>query len=650
MSTMTAENYKELLDEYDNAYYNLDDPLISDEEYDALKNRWLGLLVANGEEESTVPGTASSKFDKVAHIYPITSLDKIHEKADLEGKMSAFVEGVVQPKLDGLTIVVYGKGTLHPDKAIWASRGDGHIGEDLTVACQKVPNLKAIDGIAYRAEVFMPKSKFDLANQRRLADGKEPFKNTRNAAAGMLRNLDVDKIDGLDYFAYNILGSTKTNTAQLELLKALGIKTVPSKKYVESTMVKASDFIMSFGEERKKLDYDTDGMVIKCDLENSLEMFGSTGHHPKDAVAFKYPTEGVWTTLTDIVWQVGRTGAVSPVAVFKPIDLLGSTVTRATLHNWAYLDAMGVHINDEVYVIKANEVIPRIMDYRSCQYVLPVNTTDGIVNKSISYKPEIPTRCPVCGELLTMEAKSLTCNNTHCPAKLVSVISHMGSKHALNIDGLSNKTIEKMFSMGMLNHKMDLFHLTAEQIAKLDGYTINSATKLYDKIQAALVDVPFDKALYASGVPTMGRTASKDISKAFRNVDELIHDVIHCRSAKLVTIPGIGEVMAGYIAGNLMLIEEMFSTIKSINYPSGTVVPAGEKKTFVITGALYKGTRDLYKDLIESKGHKLAGSVSKSTHYLVTNEESSTSKRIKADQLGIPIIDENALLSLLATL
>ena len=641
---MSIEELKELLDQYDHAYYNLDESLISDVEYDALKERYLHMIAG---VENVVGGSASKQFNRVPHQYPILSLEKVKDRGTLNSKMVEFETGVIQPKLDGLTIVVYGKNTLGPNP-IWATRGSGTEGEDVSLTASQIPGLVPIDNIIYRAEIFMPKAKFKEINAERIANGEEPFSNPRNAAAGMIRQLDPSKVKGLTYYAYNIVGSALSEEKQLELLKLAGIRVVSSRTYENKvgSMQRALEWVINFSkEDREKLPYEIDGMVIKSNLPNSLERFGSTGHHPKNAVAFKYPTEAKWSILRDVQWQLGKNGQVTPVALFDPIDLMGSTVSRATLHNEDYIRALKLYINCDVSVTKANEIIPKIIDAKYDK-----NDSKG------GYKAiHTPTHCPVCSHMLIKDGANLFCRNILCQGTIIAQIDHMAKKEALNIDGLSVKTITKMFDMGYLNSKFDIFNVTVEQIEKLDGFARPSAEKLYKNIQDARVKVPFDKFLYAAGIPLLGRTASKDIARFFCKKNSadpyqaLIADMLVGNSTGLFSINGIGDSIVNNLKDNVETLNLLKKYI-IIDYNGlATSAKAQHQYTFVITGALYHGTRDAYKERIEALGHKLSGSVSKKTDYLVTNEQTMTTKRQKAEELGIPIIDETEFLELLKT-
>lgn len=627
---VSLEDLKSMLEYHDDLYYNQDSPELSDEEYDNLKSQYLRRVLLG---EDKIPGEASDKFAKVKHLAGIKSLDKINTDAEVLKALDTFEEGDVTIKLDGLTIVVYGKGTLYKDKAVWATRGSGTEGEDVSHTCAKVPGLKAIDDIVYRCEVYMLKSEFERINKRRIAKGLEPFKNPRNAAAGMIRNLDADKVEGLRYLAYRIIDSPLKHTEQLKLLKSHGIQVVPHVEYNSINKDKAFKFITTYDTTyRNQLPMEIDGLVIQSDMPDSIKYYGETGHHPKDAFAYKFSSQGAWTTLTDVIWQVGRLGTVSPVAVFDSVDILGSTISRATLHNISYIKSLDLKIGSSIYVIKANDVIPRVSKVEK--------------PKGLSEEIAEPRICPVCYSDLTKVNDMLYCTSVSCPSKLVAQIAHMAKKEALNIEGLSTKTIEKIFDAGLLNNIYDIFSLYRTDLKNKVGFTENGADKLVNTITSSLNNVPFDKFLYATCVPLLGRTASKEIAKVYDNINNL-YDAIDFRNFDtLKSIPGIGDEICESLFTNRKMIK-FLSNYCNITYNARSTITSGNSYNFVITGALNYGTRDQYEATLTAKGHTLQRSVAKSTDFLVTNDQERTTKRIKAEQLGTKIITEYELLELL---
>lgn len=630
----SIDDLKNLVDYHDDLYYNHDNPELSDEEYDNLKAQYLRRVLMG---ETVVPGDASDKFSKVAHLSGIKSLEKINTDAEVIKAIDYFEEGDVTVKLDGLTIVVYGRGTLYPYSAVWATRGNGSEGEDVSHTCAKVPGLKAVDGIIYRCEVYMPKSEFEAINKDRIANGLEPFKNPRNAAAGMIRNLDANKVRGLRYLAYRIIDSPLKHTEQLELLNKHGIKTVPCVKFDKTSSEQAVKFITSYSElYRDKLPMEIDGLVIQSDREDSISYYGETGHHPKDAVAYKFSSQGQWTKLTDVLWQVSRMGQVTPVGVFEPVSILGSTITKATLHNVSYIRALDLKIGSSIHVIKANDVIPRIAKIRE--------TNDPC------FDIEEPNKCPVCLNKLSKVNDTLFCDSLTCSAKIIAQVAHMAKKDALNIDGLSTKTIEKLFDRGLLDDKYDIFDLSVRILSGLDGFTEHSAQKLVSTIEKARFDVPFDKFLYATGVPLLGRRVSKDIAKVYNNVNDFIYEISVGKFDKIKAIPGIGDEICTQLSHGHSLVSNL-SAYCTIQYNDTsrhtTSVFWSNPYNFVITGALVHGTRAQYESMINASGHCLQSSVNKKTDYLVTNDNERTTKRIKAEQLGVKIITETEFLEVL---
>jgi DNA ligase (NAD+) len=421
MKIKEVENLKKLLDYHNNLYYNKDTPEISDPEYDALKAKYIEV---SGQEYDYVPGEA--QFSKAKHLYSVRSLGKVNTLEDLHKEMERLVPFVIEPKFDGLTLVAYDTDTM-------VTRGDGIVGELVTSTAKHIENLKKVSeyipkGAGIRMEVFMTKDAFKSINSEREEKGLKLFKNARNAAAGILRSKDTTNTDKLTYMAYNVLGSTASETVQLEWLCDNGFLTTEfyccdTKEGIDD----AIEFVKDF--DREDLEYEIDGLVIKSNKPDSLALYGETGHHPKNAVAYKFPAEGKWTKLKGITWQVGRTGKITPVAELEPVDIGGSAITRATLHNRAIIKVLGITEGCEVFVIKANDVIPAIINVRNINPLRKIK--DCII-------------CPECGSELVEEGDQLYCKNAECSAQLSNQIVHMASRDALNIEGLSTETVNKI--------------------------------------------------------------------------------------------------------------------------------------------------------------------------------------------------------------
>ncbi len=630
---MSIEDIKQLIDNYDHAYYNDSEPIISDAEYDALKEQYLELT--EEDEYDYVPGEVST--NKVQHTSPILSLGKVKigEQDKLKSELIRLgvnkPEGIfIEPKFDGLTIVRYPDGKC-------VSRGNGHVGEDVTLACSKISDLLFCSNDIIRTEVLMPKSEFQVINKQRIANGLEPFKNPRNAASGMLRNLDTSKVKGLLAYAYDIIDTDIPHDAAICRLEHNDdIRCTPYWHFTD--IEEAMDFINNF--DRDSLDYEIDGLVVKSNIPNSLKVFGSTGHHPKNAIAIKFVAEEQWTTLKQITWQVGRTGQLTPVAEFEPIDIMGSVVSRATLHNIDIISALGlfaINENTQVKVTKANDVIPAV-----------IAVQNGDTGETIC----IPKTCPVCGSTI----ENGYCVNKSCKEKLVATAVHMVGREALDIAGLSEETIRKMYDAIPLDitHPFFIFCWTQDElIENIEGYQTKSAQKLVSEFESKLMQVKMSKLLIASCMPFVGKTSSKLLAKNFKSLKSLEADIYENNGEKILSINGIGpeayQSMKKHYKTNviplLRILEEEYRTSIISEYEEPYVMDK-KQLTFVITGAFDK-PRTYYKDLIEKAHHKCTGSVSKKTDFVLAGEEAG-SKLDKAKDLNIPIITtEQELIDLL---
>lgn len=639
-----------LLKYHDDLYYNQDAPVLSDAEYDELKRQYVELY----GEYDYVPGEASADSVKFEHPVRVTSLDKVQvtEVDKLKAHLERLWPVIIQPKMDGLTLVSYPDN----DEVIMGTidykhvtRGNGTIGEIVT---SKV--YAGVDGIgttgiivhkAVRSEVVMLKQYFDPINKKRIAEGKEPFKNLRNAAAGMLRNKDVSKVEGLKAFAYNIISEEEnfcTAEQQIEILKDWKWNTVDT--YIPKTIDEAIEYITTYDEKyRDDLEYEIDGLVIK---HNGNKKFGQTAHHPNNAIAVKFEAEGGWTTLNRVVWQVGRTGKIVPVAEFEPIEILNAEVTRATLHNYGIMKAMdliailhkGKYHNPltKVYVIKANDVIPKIIK------VEQPDVTDSNIYMDLIHEP---TCCPECKGEVEKLNDQLFCINPDCPAKLQGQIELLASRDALNIEGLSEMTIEKMIQY-VKENKLDLFRpldftlpfwFTYEEILKLPGFAPVSAKKLYDNIQKAK-DTELKRFIYASNIPLIGRSASEAMANTLLTVEALVEEIDNFE--KTSQIPDFGPKMINslkkYGQGHFSLLWDAGVRPRPVEK---VVKKADVQLTIVITGAFDIPRKEI-ETMIKDAGHKTSGSVSKKTSYLLASPgEEGTTKYIKAKELDIPIIN-----------
>ncbi len=612
------------LNYHDNLYYNKDNPEISDAEYDALKDTYVKLY----GEYNYVPGEA--QFKKYTHQFPIKSLSKVNNENDLRKELIRLTPGIIEYKYDGLTLVYY------PDGAI-VSRGNSLIGENLRDTATRVLNLPKIsqedskiilDGLPIRLEAFMTKKSFEKLNKEREEQGLELFSNARNAVAGILRNKEIKNVKGISYRAYNIVGSDESEEDQLEILKDLGFKVDDWFYYDKNGIEEAIEYIKNIN--RDELEFEIDGMVIKSNKQNSLKLFGETEHHPKNACSYKFPNFGKWSILKSITWQTGRTGRITPVAEIEPVEILGSIIERATLHNIGYIKALDLQLFDKIYVVKNNDVIPGVIKCEHNENSVPIK----IINK-----------CPSCGfDLITINDQ-LFCGNNDCQAKLLFRTKHLASRDALNIENLNEQTIQKFIYKGYINKPWDVFNITIEQILKCDGFAKKSAEKLYKNIQNAR-NCDFNRAIYATGIELIGKKVSKDIAKEFKSYENLLESFKKGDlGSRLSNINGIGDNIISSFISNLgdlntlvgyLDINKIEKKKESMNYKSLDNV------TFVVTGKVetFKNRKEL-ESLITSLNGKLSSAVSSKTNFLINNNiTSTTGKNKKAMELGVEIISE----------
>lgn len=645
-ATLQEANYR---------YYVLDDPKIQDFEYDRLL-RELEELEATypewaSEDSPTkrVGGEALSQFEKVTHPVPLMSLqdvfsmEELHdflEKAMLSDMDTAFS---VEPKIDGLSVALeYVDGKF----VRGATRGDGNVGEDVT------ENLKTIRAIPMtlenapprlivRGEVFMPKKSFEKLNAHQEAEGKPLFANPRNAAAGSLRQLDskIAAKRGLDIYVFNVQlaegVSFHNHEESLEYLKKLKFKVIPFK--ILSSTESICKEVESINENREKLICDIDGAVIKVNDLTHRERLGSTAKFPRWAAAYKYPPEIKPTVVEDIVVQVGRTGVLTPKAVVRAVRLAGTTVTNATLHNQDFISQRDIRIGDTVLIRKAGEIIPEILEVDFSKR--PENTS--------SY--HLPKQCPVCGAAVEQDEDGafLRCTGAECPAQLSRNIAHFVSRDAMDIDGLGTAIVEGLIEKKMIKSPADIYYLTLEEIKSLWKSGSAAAKKLLAAIEASKQQ-DVSRLIYALGIRQVGVKTGKVLASAFGNLDALM-----CATEEELTqIPDVGSITAANIYNwfhqeqSKHLIQRLREA--GVNFESRRLVTDARfaGKTFVLTGALSKFTREEATEKIELFGGKAAGSVSKKTSYVVVGENAGSKER-KARELGIPILSEDEFLAMI---
>lgn len=636
----------EQLNEAARVYYQGQDEIMSNYEYDKLYDE----LVALEEETGTVMSNSPtvrvgyetiSELPKEAHVAPMLSLNKTKEVTDLVSWLGTQT-GLLSMKLDGLSIILtYEDGKL--TKAL--TRGNGEIGEVITNNARTFVNIP--EKISYphrlvlRGEALILYSDFEeLNNQIEVA---ERYKNPRNLCSGSVRQLnnEITANRRVHFYTYNII-STKTDLAfttrqqGLEWLREQGFDIVPYKVVTGGALEKS---VAEFSEEVKQSDLPSDGLVLAMDDLAYSRTLGRTAKYPRDSIAFKWQDELADTTLREVEWSASRTGLINPVAIFDPVELEGTTVTRASVHNISILKELALGIGDTISVYKANMIIPQIYE-----------------NKTRSGQCVIPDKCPVCGEGTELQNENgsivLICPNEHCYAKKIKLLSHFVSRNAMNIDGLSEATLEKLINEGMIHSFLDLFYLDQyrERLIEMDGFGEKSYENLMASIERAK-DVPLANLLYSLGIKGIGLSTAKLIVGHYpRTVTEMNTLTFE----ELAHIDGIGDVLAtafvAYFAdpANQEIMEQL-SQLLRIQYPEVTTSRPLEGMTFVITGSLqHFHNRQECKDRIEGLGGKVAGSVSSKTTYLVNNDITSmSSKNKKAKELNVPIIDEEQLLQML---
>ena len=635
-------------------YYVLDDPTIEDDEYDRLMRRIKEIEAENPEivSESSptqhVGGYAINTFEKVTHEVQMGSLQDVFSKGELyefdERVKKAVGKAVycVEPKIDGLSVSLEYKDGIFTRGS---TRGDGFVGEDITKNLKTIKSIpmvlrEKIPFIEVRGEVYMPKADFEKLVRKQLENDEQPAKNPRNAAAGSLRQKDsrVTASRGLDIFVFNlqrIEGRELTcHSESLDYMKSLGFNVIDGYKTFDN-IEDAVSRIMEIGENRQSYSYDIDGAVIKVDDFELRNELGSTAKVPKWAVAFKYPPEEKETKLLDIEINVGRTGALTPVAVFEPVWLAGTTVSRAVLHNQDYIDSKDIRIGDIIAVRKAGDIIPEVV--RSVSHA---ENSEPFV---------IPHICPVChGKAERAEDEAvIRCVNIDCPAQLLKNIEHFASRPAMNIDGLGEAVVKQLVENRLISTVADLYSLQQQDLEMLPGFAKVSASKLIANIENSKTNSP-DRLLFALGIKGIGQKNAQLLMKHFGSIEKLSET----SSEEISAVENFGDILANNIFTALHEphMTELIERLKS--YGVNTVYQSDVKSdklaglTFVITGTLPDMTRDEANTLIEQNGGKCSGSVSKKTSYVLAGEEAG-SKLTKAQQLGVTVISQQQLIEMI---
>ena len=642
-----------LLNRYATEYYTSDNPSVSDSEYDRLYRELVELETAYPDQvladspTHRVGGKVLDGFEKYSHQYPLYSLQDAFSREELEAFDARVRKEVAHPtyicelKIDGLSIsLTYEKGIL----VAGATRGDGSIGENITENLKRVKDIpltlpEELD-ITVRGECYMPRASFDQVNQARQENGEPEFANPRNAAAGTLRQLDTAVVAkrNLATFLYQE-ASPSTRDSQEKVLKhleQLGFMVNP-KRILAENIDEIWNFIQEVGEEREKLPYDIDGVVIKVNDLASQEELGFTVKAPKWAVAYKFPAEEKEAQLLSVDWTVGRTGVVTPTANLTPVQLAGTTVSRATLHNVDYIAEKDIRKDDTVIVYKAGDIIPAVLRV--------------VESKRISEeKLDIPTNCPSCdSDLLHFEDEvALRCINPRCPAQIMEGLIHFASRDAMNITGLGPSVVEKLFAANLVKDVADIYRLQEEDFLLLEGVKEKSAAKLYQAIQASKENSA-EKLLFGLGIRHVGSKASQLLLQHFHSIENLAQ----ADPEEVSSIDSLGGVIAKslqtYFAteGSEILLRELKEAGVNLDYKGQTVVAdaALSGLTVVLTGKLERLKRSEAKSKLESLGAKVTGSVSKKTDLVVAGADAG-SKLQKAQELGIEVRDEAWLESL----
>ena len=642
-----------LLNRYATEYYTSDNPSVSDSEYDRLYRELVELETAYPEQvladspTHRVGGKVLDGFEKYSHQYPLYSLQDAFSREELEAfdarvrKEVAYPTYICELKIDGLSIsLTYEKGIL----LAGATRGDGSVGENITENLKRVKDIpltlpEELD-ITVRGECYMPRASFDQVNQARQENGEPEFANPRNAAAGTLRQLDTAVVAkrNLATFLYQE-ASPSTRDSQEKVLKhleQLGF-VVNSKRILAESMDEIWNFIQEVGQERENLPYDIDGVVIKVNDLAGQEELGFTVKAPKWAVAYKFPAEEKEAQLLSVDWTVGRTGVVTPTANLTPVQLAGTTVSRATLHNVDYIAEKDIRKEDTVIVYKAGDIIPAVLRV--------------VESKRVSEeKLDIPTNCPSCNsDLLHFEDEvALRCINPRCPAQIMEGLIHFASRDAMNITGLGPSIVEKLFAANLVKDVADIYRLQEEDFLLLEGVKEKSAAKLYQAIQASKENSA-EKLLFGLGIRHVGSKASQLLLQHFHSIENLAQ----ADPEEVASIESLGGVIAKslqtYFAteGSKILLDELKEAGVNLDYKGQTVVAdaALSGLTVVLTGKLERLKRSEAKSKLESLGAKVTGSVSKKTDLVVAGADAG-SKLQKAQELGIEVRDEAWLESL----
>jgi len=659
------EELRRKIQRYDYEYYVLAQPTVSDFEYDRLMKELEELerrhpeLITPDSPTQRVSGEPTKEFPTVRHRYPMLSLANTYnagEFVEFDQRVrnglpaGAEIEYVAELKIDGVAVsLLYENGLL----ARGATRGDGLQGDDITPNVRTIRSipLKIISGkdapasFEVRGEIYLPKKSFEMINRKRMEEGEHPFANPRNAAAGTLKLQDARVVAqrklamfSYYYFTEDTAFLSATHAGNLERLKSYGFHVNPHYRLCRN-IEEVLEFVNEWEAKRGHLPYEIDGVVVKVNSLEQQALLGATAKSPRWAIAFKFKAEQAESRILQVTWQVGRTGTVTPVAELQPVQLAGTTVSRATLHNPDEIARKDIRVGDYVFIEKGGDIIPK---------VVAVN----VEKRTPDIKPlKIPENCPVCGTpLVRPEGEAaLRCPNYYCPEQIIRRIEHFASRTAMDIEGLGIALVQLLVKEGLLKDVADIYRLKAEQVEPLERMGKKSAENLMQAIERSK-QKPFDRLIYALGIPFIGNSAAKVLAKHFPSMERLME----ARPEELTAVEGIGEKMAESIVEyfsqkqNVQLIQRLKEA--GLRMEARAEAASGgplQGTTFVLTGTLPTLSRKEASELIERHGGKVTASVSKNTSYVLAGDAPG-SKYEKARKLKVPIIDEAALLRMIA--
>ena len=656
------EQLRAELEKHNHLYYVLNSPVISDYEYDQMMNRLIKLENENPDffdpnsPTQRVGSDINIEFKQVKHKYPMLSLGNTYNEGEITDFYNRIVKALNEPfeivcelKYDGASIsLTYENGQL----VRGVTRGDGTRGDDVTANIKTIKSIPLkIKGdyppaFEIRGEVYIPRDKFDLMNKERIEAGEEPFSNPRNTAAGSLKLQNSKQVAQrpLDCFLYYVLGedlSADKHSENLEKARSWGFK-IPKEYKVCNSLPEIFEFIHYWDTARNDLPYDIDGIVLKVNDVNQQKRLGFTAKNPRWAISYKFKAEQGYTKLLSVDFQVGRTGAVTPVANLEPVHLAGTIVKRASLHNADFIRSLDLHLGDMVYVEKGGEIIPKIVE------------VDLEARKQDAEPVKFITHCPECGTELVRpegEAAHYCPNSQSCPPQVKGRIEHFISRKAMNIDGLGPETIDLLYNAGMVKDVSDLYTLHPMNLVSLERLGDKSARNIIQSIEASK-KIPFPRVLFALGIRYVGETVAKKLAMAFKSFDKLMGASVE----ELIEVDEIGERIADsvvkFFSGerNREIIEKLKKAglqFELSEEEMQTTSEALKGKSIVISGTFARHSRDEIKQLIEKNGGKNSSSISSKTDYLVAGDKIGPAKLAKAEKLGIPVISEDDFINLI---